>query len=180
MVNTALDENDGDRNDGDCSLRDAIQTANAGETITFNADFTIYLSSTLALTKELTIDGTGRSITISGDTGNDGSRDVRVFNISASGVVTLSYITVVSGTATRGGGISNEGTLLVSNSAISDNVATGGGSLGGGGGIYAFYPLQFPLPGGGCAKSPLARGIEGGRLLLRQRADITELNIQLS
>jgi CSLREA domain-containing protein len=36
VVNTALDENDSNCNDGDCSLRDAIQTAVAGETVTFD------------------------------------------------------------------------------------------------------------------------------------------------
>ena len=36
VVNTAVDENDSSCVDGDCSLRDAIETANPGETITFN------------------------------------------------------------------------------------------------------------------------------------------------
>jgi CSLREA domain-containing protein len=45
VVNTALDENDSDCNDGDCSLRDAIQTAVTGETVTFDNSYTIYLTA---------------------------------------------------------------------------------------------------------------------------------------
>jgi CSLREA domain-containing protein len=131
VVDTALDENDGECV-VDCSLRDAIQLVGSGDTITFAADYSIYLSSTLQITKSLIIDGSGHTITISGDTGNDGSRNVQVFNIGAGNAVTLSYLNVVSGTATNGAGIYNNGSLIVNNSTIRDNVTASND----GGGIY--------------------------------------------
>jgi CSLREA domain-containing protein len=42
-VNTLADENDGSCSDGDCSLRDAIQVASSGDTITFSVSGTIRL-----------------------------------------------------------------------------------------------------------------------------------------
>lgn len=81
VVDTATDENDGSCADGDCSLRDAIATANSGETITFAGSLTIYLDSELSITDTLTIDGESQAITLSGDSGNDGDKDVRIFKI---------------------------------------------------------------------------------------------------
>ncbi len=130
-VDTALDESDGSCSDGDCSLRDAIALANPGDTILFAGDYTIYLSSTLAITQQLTIDGSGRAITVSGDTGNDGSPNVRVFEINAGAVVTLSHLSVVSGTSATGdgGGILNNGVLTVISSTLSGNSANYGGGI---------------------------------------------------
>jgi len=61
VVNTHLDENDHSCSDGDCSLRDAIETAAAGETVTFAAGLS---GQTLTLTRGyLTID---KTLTITG------------------------------------------------------------------------------------------------------------------
>ena len=49
--------------------------------ITFTDDFTIYLNSTLAVSNEVTIDGSGHAIIVSGDSNGDGSRDVQPFSI---------------------------------------------------------------------------------------------------
>ena len=57
-VDTLIDENDGSCVDGDCSLRDAVQVAIAGDTIDFSVSGTIVLTSTLTLAKNLTISGT--------------------------------------------------------------------------------------------------------------------------
>ena len=48
----------------------------------------------------MTIDGSGHDIIVSGDSNGDGSRDLQPFNIGASGIVTLSHLSVMSGTAT--------------------------------------------------------------------------------
>jgi CSLREA domain-containing protein len=132
VVNMAVDENDGSCSDGDCSLRDAIAMAADSDTITFSGNYTIYLSSTLTINKRLTVDASGRIIKVSGDTGGDGSSNVRVFSIGSSGVVTLTFLNIVSGTATLdGGGIYNVGTLTVQNSTLAGNSAARDG-----GGVY--------------------------------------------
>jgi len=112
------------------SLRQAIADACVGGSITFNGDTSIILESELSLNKRLTVDGGSHAVTVSG---NDA---VRVFNIGASGVVTLSHLSIVSGTAGfgSGGGIYNEGQLRVYDSTIADNAATF--MTNSGGGIY--------------------------------------------
>ncbi len=135
VVNTGSDENDGSCTDGDCSLRDAITTALDGETITFAGDYTIYLTNPLTISNHLTVDGSNRAITISGDTNNDGSPNVWIFSINSSGVATITHLSIVSGTAPMplsgsGGGIlNNQGTVTVQNSTLSGNSA---GYFGGG------------------------------------------------
>ena len=121
-------------NNGAGTLRQAITKACVGGNITFSGNTDIYLASELAIAKRLTIDGGSHAVKVSGDTGNDGSPNVRVFDISASGVVTLNHLSIVSGTVTDlGGGICNYGTLTVQNSTFADNSATGRGI---GGGIF--------------------------------------------
>src|SRR5438067_13655061 len=61
-VNTADDHNDGVCNAADCTLREAINAANAGDTISFNIPgsgvHTINVTSGFSITKAVTIDGT--------------------------------------------------------------------------------------------------------------------------
>src|SRR5437773_8731094 len=61
-VNTADDHNDGVCNATDCTLREAINSANAGDTISFNIPgsgvHTINATSGFILTKAVIIDGT--------------------------------------------------------------------------------------------------------------------------
>jgi hypothetical protein len=123
-----------------CSLRDAItaattNTASGGctagsstgtDTITFASNYTITLASTLpTLTSNLTIDGTGHSITISG---ND---VVQVVLIGSSGVVTLTNVSIRNGrnSASGGGAIANGGMLTVTNSTFSGNSARFAGAI---------------------------------------------------
>ena len=126
VVNTATDENDGSCGDGDCSLRDAIAVAANDDTITFSGSYTIYLNSKLSITKTLTIDGSGHTIKVSGDSGGNGSPNVQVFFIGGS-TVTLTHLNIISGTDTYGGGIINWGTLTLQNSTLSGNTAYEGG-----------------------------------------------------
>mgnify|MGYP006289566963 CR=1 FL=1 len=115
---------------GPGSLRAAIAEVCSGGLITFSNDVSIILGSELLLDKSLTIDGHGRAVTLSG---ND---TVRVFNIASGSAVTLSHLSIVSGTATDGGGIYNAGnlivqagTLLLQNSTLSGNTAPYGGGI---------------------------------------------------
>ncbi|MEM7028117.1 MAG: LamG-like jellyroll fold domain-containing protein [Chloroflexota bacterium] len=130
-VTNALDSGPG-------SLRQAIDDVCHQGTITFADDYTIYLDSTLSLNTHFSIDGGDQQIFISGDSGNDGDRDVRVIMVESTADVTLRGLNIVSGTAqggsfvdTLGGGIYNEnGTLSLENLTLYDNVAAGwGGGL---------------------------------------------------
>jgi CSLREA domain-containing protein len=97
MVTKSDDSNDGTCNAADCSLREAIAVAVDGDVISFNGNYTIYLNSQLDLNKSLTIDSSGHTIIISGDSGNNGSANVRAFNIAEGKVVTINHISVVNG-----------------------------------------------------------------------------------
>jgi len=61
-VNTADDHNDGVCNAADCTLREAISAANAGDTISFNIPgagvHTINATGGFSITKAVNIDGT--------------------------------------------------------------------------------------------------------------------------
>ena len=63
--------------DGSGSLRRAVANICPGGTIDFAANTTIHLASALEIDKDMTIDGTGFAVTISGDTDNDGASNVR-------------------------------------------------------------------------------------------------------
>jgi len=115
---------------GSGSLRQAVATANPGDTINFAPSPScslITLSSTIDVSKNLTIDGPGaNALAVSGNHANT------VIGItSANAVVVISGLTIEDGfaVAASGGGIDNEGTLTVTNSTVSDNTA---GASGGG------------------------------------------------
>jgi len=118
---------------GSGSLREALANVCAGGTITFDNDYHILLDSTLAITKDLTIDGAGHKIEL------DGQNTVRVMYTEWSPVTaTVKNLTIQNGhadtilgiSAKAGGGILNLGKLTVNNVTFSDNTATDiGGAL---------------------------------------------------
>jgi len=103
--------------------------------ITFDGDYTIVLASHLIIDRNVTIDGVGHSVTVSG---NDA---VRVFVVNSGVTLNLHNLTVANGYANihipgifedlDGGGIYNQGTLHVTNSLFSGNRATWGWGHGG-------------------------------------------------
>ena len=104
-------------------LVEVITAAAAGDTVNFSCSGTITLTATLLIDKDLTIDGSGQTVTISG--GNA----VRVLMIDPGLTVALNQLTVSGGTVTGpAGGIYNQGTLRVTDSMISGNSATTGAS----------------------------------------------------
>jgi CSLREA domain-containing protein len=124
-----------------CSLRAAILNANhdsdfgsldcepgqGADTITFAVSGTLELVLDMApITNPagLTIDG-GGEVTVSG------MEAYRPFTVEAGASLTLESITIIDGSADNGGGILNEGTLMLHDSTISGSEATGSG-----GGIY--------------------------------------------
>ena len=136
IVNTDADTDDGTCDVSSCTLREAIDAANANadaSEITFAGDYTITLGSTLPqIATEMTIDGSGYTITI------DGGDSVQLFYVASTGNFTVNQATLQNGFATEGGAIHNHsGTLTVTNSTFTGNDATD--SLWeGGGAIYNF------------------------------------------
>ncbi len=118
----------------DAELRNAIATANPGDTITF-ADalaggILTLTQGELVINKPLTIDGETHSITINAE-GNS-----RVFNIDDSSPtainVTINGLRIIGGTVTGdGAGILNQENLTITNSEI-----TGNSTSDDGGGIF--------------------------------------------
>ena len=133
IVNTDADTDDGScdapgtgSGNQDCTLREAINGANADNTgaheITFAGDYTITLTANLPnITGYLTISGVGRAVTV------DGNDNWVIFNAGSWSIVTVDTMTMAHGVETLG----SNGTLSVLNSTIRDGNADEGA-----GGIY--------------------------------------------
>jgi hypothetical protein len=129
-VDTLQDTNDGNFSAGNLSLRNAINGAINGETITFaptlaNGKITL-TQGELAINKSLNIQGPGAAqLTI------DANHQSRDFNIAAGTNVSISGLTItngVSGDNQFGGDIYNQGTLALSSDVISGGTASLGGA----------------------------------------------------
>ena len=113
-------------------LSECITLANANEspsptadTITLGADITL-TTALPQIMSEITLEGAGYAI--------DGE-SWRIFDVNSGGDFTVNQATLQNGYANQGGGIYNDGTLLVTNSTISGNLAytfAGGGILNNG------------------------------------------------
>jgi len=147
IVNTATDE---DASNSNCSLREAITAANTNadyngctgtgtygaDTITFADGLTPITLDVLygqlpVVTSVIIITGNGAANTIIQANENPNTATYRVFEVDASGDLTLDKLTVKNGniSANYGGGVYNNGILKITNSTFSGN-STG---LGGGG-----------------------------------------------
>jgi CSLREA domain-containing protein len=147
----AVDANPGDGvcddGAGDCTLRAAIQEANAlpgADTITLPAGtYTLAIAGAgedaaatgdLDITDDLTLTGAGQDVTII-----DGGALDRVLHVFAPGVADVSQLTVrngESGANDDGGGIHNPmGTLRLTDVTITENQGPSNLFLGGGGGF---------------------------------------------
>src|SRR5262249_24359600 len=115
---------------GPGSLRAAIQSASAGDTITFGVTGTIALTTgPLRLDKNLTITGPG-----SGSLAVDGSNQSQVFLVgpSAASQAVISGLTIQHGTSTPSGGgvfISAGSTLILANAVVTNNTAPSAGGI---------------------------------------------------
>ena len=107
-------------------LNDCIVRANGNEspsptadTITLGAN--INLTSALPqITSEITVEGAGYAI-------DAGGSSRRVFNVGASGDLTVNQATLQNGSIVNGGAIFNAGTVTLTSSTLSGNAATNGG-----------------------------------------------------
>ena len=115
------------------SLRQAITDAVTGDTITFSGNFTIHLASALIIDRDVTIDGAGYTVAISGDTDGDGAGDQKLVTVgdladTLNPTATLKNLTLTSG---AGGGyapIENYSTLTLDHVQVLNNLA-GYGSI---------------------------------------------------
>ncbi|NVN90368.1 MAG: hypothetical protein HXX11_07150, partial [Desulfuromonadales bacterium] len=117
-VTTTADNSTFTLGDGSCLLREAILAASGGPstadcgvnngapyTIKFAVSGTITLVSELTIGRDMTIDGVGQNITVSG---ND---SVRVFYVNSDVTFNLKNLIVTNGLSESGGGLYNKGTL---------------------------------------------------------------------
>jgi fibronectin type 3 domain-containing protein len=141
LVNTTVDDPVGS---GLLSLRDAISLADAmggNQTITFASSLTSSAATIDLNGSALTLDDPSGTLTIQGPAMNLLSIDAQalsnVFSIDSGSTAALDGLTVAGGQSTYGGGISNTGTLTISNCTVSDNFASeyGGGIFNTGTGL---------------------------------------------
>jgi hypothetical protein len=111
------------------TLRDAIASASSGDTIVFASDMAIVLASELTLNKDLTIDGSGRSVAVVGGNG------VRAFYVNSGVVAQIKHLTLQNGNVTAangfGGAIYNDanGTLTLTDCTLAYNAAYHAGAI---------------------------------------------------
>jgi len=149
-----------------CTLRDAMTLAASGDTITFSVSGTIMLGSTLpTVSKVLTIDGTGQSVTISGN------NSVQIIVVNSGGTLSLNAMTLSNGnlsTCCGGGAVLNNGTLNVTNDTFSANSSNGGGAIFNGSTLNVMNSSHFTESYGnefgvGCPPGALRTGLFGIR-----------------
>jgi CSLREA domain-containing protein len=143
----------------DCSLREAVLAASAGDTISLAAGHyrltipgsgeDVGLTGDLDLTKDLTIQGASPRSTVIDATGGD-----RVFDVASGVHAQITAVTVTGGQAAGdGGGIRNFGVLGLTQDAIVGNLAQGsGGGIENGGSATILQSLianNHAIDGGG-------------------------------
>ncbi|MBL8062150.1 MAG: S-layer homology domain-containing protein [Anaerolineales bacterium] len=139
-VTTLVDEVDATTCPGnDCSLREAIQVAGAGDTINFGVTGTITLTmGVLVIGSDMTITGPG-----AGSLSIDGNNASRVFFINSNSAdITISNLTVQNGRVVDNdcGGIFNQGNLTLDHAVVKNNHAVKSGSIfASGGGICSMF-----------------------------------------
>ena len=132
-VTTTADHDDGTCDAADCTLREAINAANAraGEDAILFAPGvtgTIQLASALpALSENVEIQGPGADLlTVRRNTGGT----YRIFTVNAGIAVSFSGLTIANGNASLGGGILNDhSTVTVTKCVITGDTASAGGGI---------------------------------------------------
>lgn len=154
LVTKTEDSNDGSCTANDCSLREAVITANAcsgqqsielpagGYHLTrVGAGEDAADTGDLDITDDLTIQGIGVP-SIHGD-----NQD-RVFEVFDSAMVELNGLLIVEGNEQLGAGVRNRGILVINSSAINNNhalVPAGGSGSSSGGGLYNDQGAQVTI-----------------------------------
>jgi len=115
---------------GPGSLPMVIGTAASGSTVKFSVSCPplapILLSGTVTINRNLTIVGPGASAL-----GVSGDNSIEVFDIAFGVTAKISGLTIENGSSSDGGGILNDGSLMLTNSTLSDNSVAPSGDGGG-------------------------------------------------
>ncbi len=103
----------------DCSESALAAAVAAGGEVTFACDGILPLNSPLVITQQVTLDGAGRAVTLSGRGLN------RLFLVRTNGSLTLRRLSLINGWATNayGGAISNAGVLTLEQCVLSNHTA---------------------------------------------------------
>ena len=138
-VDTLLDENDGSCGDGDCSLRDALGSAQAGDTVSLPAGaYQLTLGDSLGplvVNVDLTLTGVSSATTLvtnDGCAGNCGT----LLQITDGATLNLDGVTLSNSIANGlsgpdgGGVLISDGHLIIDDAVISNNSAPNGGGGG--------------------------------------------------
>jgi len=109
-----------------------------GGAVTFAVDGTIYLTTTIVVSNNTVLDGTGHNVVISG------SNSVQIFIVNSNTTLAMTNLTLAEGHAEfwsfyeswldggHGGAITNAGTLQMTGCVFVDNGADGGTNYSGG------------------------------------------------
>ena len=150
------------------SLRQAILSANATagfDTIVFDGAVTGTITLTgghMSITKDVSIVGPGSGVlTVSGNNAS------RVFLVNSGVTVAISGLTIADGNGGggNGGGIFNAGTLAVSSSILSGNLAQFGGGIGNDSGATLTVSNSILIGNSGAATSGLGGAISNFGML---------------
>ena len=122
------------RSSGDDSLPDAVSRVCDGGLIRFVAELdgqTIRLDSTITIDKNVTIDGQGVSVSISGDSDGNGSNDVGIFIVNSGTRVTIRNLALLNGSATNGSAVRAAGgaTLTLEDCTIAHHTNSARGAV---------------------------------------------------
>lgn len=151
-VNTLDDHFDSSCDSSDCTLREAVNAANSGDTVNFDASLSgaiVLAGGTITPAHDITIDGPTSNLILI-----DAAFNGAAFQCNNSVTLTLNRLNIVDGSSSgilnygiltlngcavvqstnfqNGGGIYSEGQLVLENCTIANNTTTGGG-IGGGG-----------------------------------------------
>jgi CSLREA domain-containing protein len=127
VVNTTTDQSLGSCSSS-CSLRDAVATANPGDTIQVPAGHYVLTLGNIAITQSLTLAGSGaRTTLIDGNHTNNGFEG-GLFNMSGAINVELFDLSLINGVANFGGAIEADGlsALTIRRCTVDNNRANNG------------------------------------------------------
>ena len=177
MVNSLDDPGSGSCDSTECTLREAIAMAAPYARINFEEDMagdSITLQSPLLIDKHLIIDGASLTphVEISGN------NSVRVFYVTPGVNVAILGLNIINGSADKGGGIYNAGTLTISDSTFSGNNAISYNC--GGGGIYNFQAMLIVTDSAFSGNNAVSNNCVGGGGIYNELGTLTVTNSTFS
>ncbi len=135
-----------------------------GGTVTFAADGVITLTNPIVIVTDTIFDAGGHNVVLTGDTNNN---PARLISVSGNVLFRISNLKIANGRSTNGGGIYNQGHLILSNCVFFGNSAIGSNGVAG---AQGGNQLNNGQPGG--AGTSGAAGL-GGAIY---NAGVAELN----